>query len=98
MSNAAPLASLGIELTANVADFVSDLGRAHRESEKAAKKIQESFEKAGKAAGIALAAGLTIAEEGIRHSIEHFDEIRKSAQKIGVTTEALSGLAYAAKL
>lgn len=68
-------------------------------------KAEGGLGKFGKTAGIALAAVATAAVAAgaalgvaVKGAIDHADELSKTAQKIGVATEALSRLEWAAKL
>lgn len=69
------------------------------------KKSQGALSKFGISAGAAM-AGLAAAAataavalgHAVKASIDHADELGKTAQKVGVTVEALSRLEYAAKL
>lgn len=94
----ASLGSFSIDVMANVAKFESDLGKANRIAERRAKEMQETFEKAGKAIGIAMAAGATAIAALVKNSINSADELSKLSQKVGVSTEALSALKFQAGL
>lgn len=65
-------------------------------------KISNNWEKLGFAMGAALKVGVTAAIGGLtaltKNAIDNADEMGKLAQKAGITVEAFSGLAYAAKL
>lgn len=78
--------------------FETDMKRAAKASERAFKQMKADAEVAGTAIGVALAAGAAAAGYAIKSAIDEMDDIGKTAQKIGVTTEALSGLQYAAEL
>jgi len=92
------LGTLTVDLLMKTGQFETDSGRAARIADKRAKEIKASFEKAGVAIGAALAAGATAAGVAIKSAIDRADELSKAAQKIGVSTEALSALEYAARL
>ena len=49
-------------------------------------------------AGLGVLAGGALLVEGVRRSAEYADQMGKTAQKIGATTEEFSALAYAASL
>jgi hypothetical protein len=98
--NLGSLGSLFIDLAANTAKFETDLGRAARLAEQRSKEMQESFLKAGEKI-LAAYESYKIGErlvESVKGAIEQFDQVGKAAQKIGIATEQLSELAYAAKL
>ncbi|MEO6659450.1 MAG: hypothetical protein ABIN44_03870, partial [Burkholderiaceae bacterium] len=78
--------------------FESDAGRAARIADKEAKSIARSFDAAGKAIGIALAAGVGIATAAIGSAINRMDDMSKAAQRANMPTEEFSKLAHAASL
>lgn len=65
-------------------------------------KLKSDWEKLGFGIGTALRVGGLAAATGLaaltKNAINSADEIGKAAQKIGISTESLSGLAYAAGL
>lgn len=65
-------------------------------------KIGSNWEKLGFVIGASLKVGVTAAAGALatmtKNAIDSADEMNKASQKIGVSTESLSGLAYAAKL
>lgn len=93
------LGSLSIDLEANTARLQSDLGKADRMFQKSAQGIEKQAISMGKALG-GIAAGLATGAFAtwIKGSIDAADEASKAAAKIGITTEALTGLQYAAGL
>lgn len=92
------LGTLTIDLQAKTATLQSDLGRAQRLTEQTMDKIQKSAAVAGAAIGAGIVAGFVTVEEAVRRSIDTMDEFSKASQKIGISTEEFSKLAYAAKL
>ncbi|WP_144812919.1 hypothetical protein [Aerolutibacter ruishenii] len=76
----------------------SDAGRAANIAEKRAKQIDAAFTKAGAAMGASIAAGAGIAAVAIKRTIDEADNFSKMASKIGIATESLTRLDYAAKL
>src|SRR5690606_3950280 len=99
------LGSLTVDLIARVGGFVEGMGKAEREADRRAKAIERRLQKMGKvidaalqvAAAAAVSAAAAIAV-GMKNAIDRMDELAKSSQKIGIGTEALSKLAYAADL
>lgn len=97
------LATLSVDLVAKLAKFEADLGAAARASEKSAQQIGRAMDGAraavtslgGAIAGV-LSAGAVVG--AIKSSADYADQIGKLSQKIGIATEDISGLAYAAKL
>lgn len=87
-----------VDLAANTAQFQSEFKRAERTVKDRMASITDAAKKAGVAIGAALAAGATTAAVAIKSAVDRMDSISKSASKIGIATEALSGLEYAARL
>jgi hypothetical protein len=89
MPGSSTIGALKVDLGLNSAAFTAGL-----------KKASSGLEKFSKTAAIGLAAFAAVATTAlgvaVKHSIDHADALSKSAQKAGVTTEALSRLAYAA--
>lgn len=88
------IGALRVDLGLNSAQFTAGL-----------KNAQNTLGKFGTVAGrgfTALAAGATVAAGAlglaVKSSIDHADALNKSAQKAGLTVEALSRLEFAAKL
>lgn len=98
MASAQSLGTLTIDLGLKTAQLQSDAGKAARITEQTMDKIQKSATATGQAIGLALATGFGIVEESVRRSLDQMDEFSKAAQKVGVSTEEFSKLAYAAKL
>lgn len=93
------LAQLSIDLTAKIASFEAELKRASDLAEQQSNKIAAAMGMVGKVAG-ALGLGAAAAQLTglITSTADYADEMGKLAQKAGVTTEAVSALAYAASL
>jgi len=94
MAGNSVIGALRVDLGLNSAQFTAGL-----------KKAETSLASFGRAAAYGLAAVGTAAIAAgvalgvaVKHSIDHADALNKSAQKAGVTVEALSRLEYAAKL
>lgn len=92
------LGTLTIDLQAKTANLQNDLGKAARITEQQMDKIQKSAAAAGAAIGAAIVGGFVAVEESVRRSIDTMDEFSKASQKVGISTEEFSKLAYAAKL
>lgn len=92
------LGSIVVRLTMNTATFDTDAGRAAKIAEKRAKEIDASFKRAGAAIGVALAGAAVALTATIKSSINAMDDMSKSAQKVGLSTEEFSKLNYAAGL
>ena len=89
---------ISIVLAAMTGNFETDMNRASKTAQKRMKEIEKTAKQVGAAVGLALTAAATGAAVAIKAAINRADELSKTAQKIGVTTEALSALAYAAQL
>lgn len=92
------LGTLTIDLQAKTATLQNDLGRAQRLTEQTMDKITKASAVAGAAIGAGIVAGFVAVEEAVRRSIDTMDEFSKASQKVGISTEEFSKLAYAAKL
>lgn len=93
------LATLSVDLVAKMAKFEADLGKASRAAEANSKRMAVAFDFVkGAIVGMAGALSVGVFANSVREVATYADEIGKMAQRVGVGTEALSGLAYAAKL
>lgn len=95
----ATIASLDIALGANSTKLKRDLDRAAAQTESFAKKAKKNAEGVSAAFGgmVSALAALGVAT-AIKTQINFADTIGETAQKIGISTEALSAYTYAAKL
>jgi hypothetical protein len=84
-----------------VVDLLMRTGSFETDSKRAEKRLQD-FEKTAKKVGVGIGVALagvgTALGASIKHALDEADEMSKLAQKIGIGTEALSHLDYAAKL
>jgi DNA-binding Xre family transcriptional regulator len=87
-----------VDLAANTAQFNSEFKRAEQTVRDRMGNIEDAAKKAGVAIGAALAAGATAAAVALKRAIDRMDQIGEAASRIGIATEALSGLEWAAKL
>jgi hypothetical protein len=104
---ASNLGSMVLELSANVARFQSDMGKAAYISQQAAEKMQKTMQGAidGMSSSLKNLAGSLVAAFSVdrlvefgKQAIDVADEVGKMAQKIGISVEALSALQLQAKL
>lgn len=92
------LGSLVVTLGLDAAKFVSGLTKAEQEAKRWRDTSVKAAQQFGAIAGTAaVAAGVALVAV-TKKAIDAADELSKTAQKVGITTEALSGLAYAAEL
>jgi hypothetical protein len=91
------LATLTVDLLLKAGAFESDMGRASKTAQKRMKEIESAATKAGAVIGTALVSAAGAVAYAVKGAIDRADELYNAAQKIGVTTEALSGLEFAAK-
>lgn len=93
------LATLSVDLVAKMAKFEADLGKASRAAEANSKRMALAFDFVkGAIVGMAGALSVGVFANSVREVATYADEIGKMAQRVGIGTEALSGLTYAAKL
>ncbi len=90
--------SIVVDLLARTGSFETDTKRAAKLAQQRAKEIDEAFTKAGKAIGVALAAGATAAAYAFKSTVDRMDDLSKAAQRASMPTEDFSRLAYAADL
>lgn len=91
-----------VSLEARTGAFVTDLDRAAKQAERALKKMEAESRKALKDFGKIIAGAATAATVAfaamVKASINNADQLGKLSQKVGITVEDLSRLAYAAQL
>jgi hypothetical protein len=90
------LGELVVSLSADLARFQSDMGKAVKIAEDKSKTMSNALSKVGLALGAGISVGGLVAVA--KHSLEVSDNISKASQKIGIATETLSSLSYAAQL
>lgn len=99
------LGTLTLDLVARIGGFTSGMTAAERAADKSLSAIEKRAYKFGqvlgqglKVAAGAAVAGVTALAASLQLTINGLDDLNKSAQKVGVTTEELSKLAYAGEL
>jgi hypothetical protein len=99
------LGTLTLDLIARVGGFEQGMDKAARSAEKNLSAIEKRAYQFGQALGSALKVGAGLAAAGlgavalaVKNTIDGLDELSKSAQKAGVSTEEFSKLAYAGEL
>lgn len=92
------LGSLVVSLSANTAQFTSDMGKAAHISEQRMKSIKSQAAMAGKAISAMFAAGVGASAVLIKQSMDNADQMQKTARSVGIAVEAYSTLTHAASL
>jgi TP901 family phage tail tape measure protein len=87
-----------VEFEAKTGKFETDTGRAAKIMEKRAREIDKTVEKMAKRIGVAIGAAAAGFALMVKNSIDAADELSKMSQKVGIATENLSKLNYAAEL
>jgi methionine aminopeptidase len=84
------LGSLVVDLSANIAKFQSDMGKAAYIAQQNMEKINSAVEAAKKGLE-ALGIGLSIHEftEMVKGTLEAADQLGKFSQKVGISVESL---------
>src|SRR5690606_10854117 len=91
------LGTLTVDVVAKTGGLVQGMEKAERETSKRMNKITADAKKMGAAIGVAFAGAMTAVAWGVRNTIKEIDQLSLMSQQIGVTTESLSGLRYAAE-
>lgn len=89
---------ISILLEALTGTFETDMNRASKSGQKRMKELEKAAKQAGQVIGAALAAGAAASIVALRSAINHADELNEISKKIGIPTDVLSSLDYAAKL
>ncbi len=92
------LGALNVVLSADTAQFNSAMTKAAFTAERELQKISRSAKLNGAVMTAALVAAATAFTVKMKHIIDDADEIGKMAQKLGLSTEELSKLKYAAEI
>lgn len=92
MAGGAKIGAMNVSLGLNSAQFTSGLQKAGKSLNKFGVQLTLGLETIAYGIGRVIGA----VPQAIKGAIDHADALSKSAQKAGVTTEALSRLAYAA--
>lgn len=90
------MATITVDVRAQTGTFKTDMDKAARASQRFARDVERQFQRLGSAIGIALTlAGASIVAL-TKQAIDAADNFAKMSQKVGVSVESLSTLAYAA--
>jgi hypothetical protein len=90
------LGTLTLDLVAKTGGFVAGMSKADRESAKWRKSVERNAKAAGKAIGLAAVASGAALTALVSIQIKQADQSRKTAQSIGLSTEAYTALTFAA--
>lgn len=88
------LGMLTLDMIARIGGFTGPMDQAARHVQKRMKDIEREAKRLGTAIGVAGVAMAVL----VRQSINAADQARKTAQAVGLTTEAFTGLQFASKL
>jgi tetrahydromethanopterin S-methyltransferase subunit G/uncharacterized protein YoxC len=94
----ADLAALQVQLELQTAQFTEQMNKVNGQLDKLNNKVDavsNTFKKLGQAIIAAGAVGIFV--NAIRNAVDAMDDLRDSAQKVGVSIESLSQLQFAAK-
>lgn len=92
------LGTLTLDLVTRIGGFERGLDKAARTADKRMREIERRAKTFGIALGASLVAGVTAAGYAIKAAIDQADQLNEISQKVGIPTDVLSGLNYAAKL
>jgi hypothetical protein len=92
------LGTLTLSLVAQIGGFTGPLDKAGRVADQRMREIERRAKKFGVAFGAAMVAGATAAGYAIKQVIDQADQLNEISKKVGIPTDVLSGLQYAAKL
>lgn len=99
------IGTVSIDVLANIANMVSDLGKAQKENSKATREIQRQWEEAGETIkgtleGIAGLLGVGFGVSELAHlgleAIETSEKLDRMSQALGVSKETLQTMQYVA--
>jgi hypothetical protein len=92
------LGSLNVLLSADTAQFSSAMDKAAFTAERDLQRISSKAKFNAAIITAAIVASATAVAVSVKKTIDNADKIGKMAQSLGMTTEQLSGLEYAAKM
>jgi len=91
------LGTLTLDLILKMGGFEQGMDKAARLTDKRMREMEARAKKFGVAIGAAVAAGAVAVAAGVKSAIDYADQLNDMNQRLGVSAEALSGWAYAAK-
>ncbi len=90
------LGSLVVKVGANIAEYQSAMDKAAHLTQKNFTSMQDAAKKSAATIGLAFTAAAGGLLALVKHQITAADEMSKMAQQVGITTESMSALVYAA--
>ncbi len=91
------LGSLTLDLILKMGGFEQGMDKAARVTDKRMREMEARAKKFGVVAGAAAAGAAVAISAGVKSAIDYADQLNDMNQRLGVSAEALSGWAYAAK-
>lgn len=92
------LGTLTLDLVTRIGGFTGPLDKAGRDLDRRMKTMERRATAFGKVIGASLVAGATAFGFAVKAAIDQADQLNEISKKIGIPTDVLSGLNYAAKL
>lgn len=86
-----------VRVGAEISGYVSDMKRAADLTKKASREMEDNFKTAGKSIGVAMVTAGAAVTKMVTTALQDADRFRDLSIAIGVSTEALSQLEFAAK-
>ena len=92
------IGGISVRIKADMQGFRADLNRASNMVSKSAKKMRQSGNEFGKWAAAGTAAAAAVGAAMVRSQMQTIDALAKTADRLGLTTQALAGLQRSAEL
>lgn len=92
------IGGISVRIKANMQGFKADLNRASNMVSKSAKRMRQSGNEFGRWAAAGTAAAAAVGAAMVRSQMQTIDALAKTADRLGLTTQALAGLQRSAEL
>ena len=92
------IGGISVKIKADMQGFRADLNRASNMVSKSAKRMRQSGNEFGKWAAAGTAAAAAVGAAMVRSQMQTIDALAKTADRLGLTTQALAGLQRSAEL
>lgn len=92
------IGGITVKINADISGFNAGLNKVNRRVSDAGKKLRSNANEYGKWAAAGVAAAGAIATAMVRSQMQTIDALAKTADRLGLTTEALAGLQRSASL